>query len=74
MNKMKIKIEPDLRTPEEWAEWAALKIENKPCNLTESIEIINGKIEVTGEIGEMKLGDCIEFNPENSLEQRIVKN
>jgi hypothetical protein len=58
---MKIKIEPDLRTSAEWDAWARNKIANAPRNLTDE------------EVNEMRLGNCIEFDSKNPLNQKIKK-
>ena len=69
----KPKIEPELRTAEEWEAWAQAKIADEPRNLTGAFELIDENMEITGEIGEMEFGDRIEFDPENPLKQRIVR-
>ena len=69
---MKIKIAPDLRTAAEWKAWARAKIADEPRKLTGAFEIIGGKVEITGEIGEMEPGHCIEFDPENLSKQQII--
>jgi len=56
-----IKNRPDLRTAEEWAQWATSKIKAEPRLLTDK------------EIDEMELGDCIEFDTEDVFRQKIIK-
>jgi len=56
-----IKHKPDLRTSDEWKQWATAKIQNKPRLLTNE------------EVDEMVLGDCIEFDPADILKQQIIK-
>lgn len=57
-----IKIEKDLRTPEEWEAWAKAKINNEPRHLTQE------------ELNELELGDTIEIDSKNVFKQKIVKD
>lgn len=69
-----VKIGNDLRTSAEWREWALAKITGMPRDLTYSAEIIDGELVESGEIAEMKLGDCIEFDPGDPSKQHVNRS
>jgi len=52
---------PDVRTAEEWKQWATAKIKDNPRRLTSE------------EIDNMELGDCIEFDTESPFKQKILR-